>query len=51
MEDNKNLGFELEKVEMEIKETYVDEDGKIEERIKKVMVPTGNIIFKGPAQE
>ena len=29
------------KKEIEIKETYIDEDGKIRERIKKVMIPTG----------
>lgn len=31
----------FEKQEVEIKETYIDTDGKIKERIKKVFVPTG----------
>lgn len=38
----KKLSFE--KKEVQIKETYVDETGKIRERIKKIMMPTGNII-------
>ena len=38
----KKLNFE--KKEVQIKETYIDETGKIRERIKTVMMPTGNII-------
>lgn len=38
----KKLNFE--KQEVQIKETYIDETGKTQERIKTVMMPTGNII-------
>lgn len=38
----KKLNFE--KKEIQIKETYIDETGKIRERMKTVMMPTGNII-------
>ena len=38
----KKLNFE--KKEVQIKETYVDETGKTRERIRKIMMPTGNII-------
>lgn len=38
----KKLNFE--KKEVQIKETYVDETGKTRERIKKVMMPTGNVV-------
>lgn len=38
----KKLNFE--KKEVQIKETYIDETGKTRERIKTVMMPTGNII-------
>lgn len=38
----KKLNFE--KKEIQIKETYIDEAGKVRERIKTVMMPTGNII-------
>lgn len=38
----KKLNFE--KKEVQIKETYIDETGKTRERIKKVMMPTGNIV-------
>lgn len=31
----------FEKEEIEIKETYIDTDGKTKERTKKVLVPTG----------
>lgn len=41
----KKLNFE--KKEVQIKETYVDETGKTRERIKKVMMPTGNIVPTG----
>lgn len=38
----KKLNFEKKKIE--IKETYIDEAGKTRERIKKVMLPTGNVV-------
>ena len=38
----KKLSFE--KKEVQIKETYIDETGKTRERIKKVMMPTGNVV-------
>lgn len=38
----KKLNFE--KKEIQIKETYIDEAGRTRERIKKVLIPTGNII-------
>lgn len=38
----KKLNFE--KKEVQIKETYIDETGKTRERVKTVMMPTGNII-------
>ncbi len=38
----KKLNFE--KKEVQIKETYIDETGKTRERIKKVMMPTGNVV-------
>lgn len=34
----------FEKKEVEIRETYVDEDGRIQERIRKISVPTGRVI-------
>ena len=34
----------FEKKEIEIRETYVGEDGRTRERIKKVMVPTGKCL-------
>lgn len=37
----KKLNFE--KKEVQIKETYIDEMGNTRERIKIVMMPTGNI--------
>lgn len=37
----KKLNFE--KKEVQIKETYIDEAGITRERIKKVLLPTGNI--------
>ena len=39
----------FEKKEIEVKETYVDENGKIRERIKKVLIPTGKCL--GTAEE
>ena len=38
----KKLNFE--KREVQIKETYIDEFGRISEQVKKVMLPTGKII-------
>ena len=38
----KKLNFEKKEVQM--KEIYVDETGKTRERIKKVMIPTGNVV-------
>lgn len=38
----KKLNFE--KREVQIKETYIDEFGRIRERVKKVMLPTGKLI-------
>ena len=38
----KKLNFE--KKEVQIKETYIDETGKTREKVKTVMMPTGNII-------
>jgi len=38
----KKLNFE--KKEVQIKETYIDETGKTRERIKKIMMPTGNVV-------
>lgn len=34
----------FEKKAIEVKETYVDENGKTCERIKKVLIPTGNCL-------
>lgn len=39
----KKLNFE--KKEVQFKETYIDETGKTRERIKKVMLPTGNVVL------
>lgn len=39
----------FEKKEIEVKETYVDENGKTRERIKKILIPTGNCL--GTAEE
>lgn len=36
--------LDFEKLEVQIKETYLDETGKTRERIKKVMMPTGNVV-------
>lgn len=38
----KKLNFE--KKEVQIKETYIDEIGKTRERVKKIPLPTGNIV-------
>ena len=36
--------LKFEKKEIEINETYIDEDGKIKERKRKILVPTGKCI-------
>ena len=36
--------LQFEKKEVEIKETYVDTDGKIKERTRKISVPTGRCL-------
>lgn len=36
--------IEFEKVEVEVTETYIDEDGRVRERTKKILVPTGNCL-------
>lgn len=38
----KKLNFE--KKEVQIRETYIDETGRTRERIKTIMMPTGNIV-------
>lgn len=38
----KKLNFE--KKEVQIKETYIDEAGKIRERVKTVRMPTGKVL-------
>lgn len=37
--------LDFEKKEIQIRETYIDDTGKTQERIKTVMVPTGNVII------
>lgn len=45
MEEMKlNLPFEMK--EVEIKETYIDEDGHIKERTRTALVPTGKLLTK-----
>lgn len=39
----------FEKKEIEIRETYIDEQGRTQERIKKVMVPTGKVLDQASA--
>lgn len=41
----------FEKQEIEIRESYVDTDGKIKERIRKVYVPTGKCLNDQPRDE
>lgn len=36
--------LQFEKKEIEIKETYVDSDGKVKERVRKVYAPTGRCL-------
>lgn len=38
----------FEKREIEIKETYVDTDGKVKERVRKVNAPTGRCLDDEP---
>lgn len=39
----KKLNIPLELVEVEVNETYIDEDGREKERTRKIMVPTGSV--------
>ena len=41
----------FERKEIEIKEVYVDADGKVKERIRKVFVPTGKCLDDKPQIE
>ena len=41
----------FEKKEIEIRETYLDENGHHQERVKKVMVPTGKVLKDPPEQD
>ena len=34
----------FEREEVELKETYIDENGHHQERIRKIMVPTGRLL-------
>ncbi len=34
----------FEREEVEVKETYIDENGHHQERIKKILVPTGRLL-------
>lgn len=43
----KKLSFE--KKEVQINETYIDENGQTHERIKKVMIPTGKVVSEEPS--
>lgn len=43
--------LEFEKKEIEIKEIYVDSDGKTKERTKIVMAPTGRCLNDSPDNE
>ena len=36
--------LDFERKEVQIRETYEDESGKIRDRIKTVLLPTGNLI-------
>lgn len=40
----------FERKETEIKEFYIDEFGKTRERIRTVMLPTGNVVLKKDEQ-
>ena len=33
--------LEFKKIEVEIRETYIDSDGKTQERTKRILAPTG----------
>lgn len=42
----------FERKEIEIRETYLDENGKSQERVKKVSIPTGKMLGnKGEQKE
>ena len=42
----------FEREEVEVKETYIDENGHHQERIKKILVPTGRLLGEdGKAQD
>ena len=43
--------LQFEKKEIEIKEVYVDTDGKVKERIRKVFAPTGKCLEEEPKNE
>jgi len=40
----KKLNIPLKLVEVEVNETFIDEDGKEKDRTRKIMVPTGSIV-------
>ena len=40
--------LQFEKKEIEIKETYVDTDGKVKERVRKINAPTGRCLNDVP---
>ena len=40
--------LQFEKKEIEIKDTFVDTDGKVKERIRKVPAPTGRCLNDNP---
>ena len=40
--------LQFEKIEIEINETYVDTDGKVKERVRKVLAPTGRCLNDDP---
>lgn len=42
--------LKFEKKEIEIKETYIDTDGKVKERVRKVKAPTGRCLNDNPEE-
>ena len=40
--------LQFEKKEIEVNETYVDTDGRVKERIRKIFVPTGKCLNEAP---
>lgn len=42
--------LKFEKKEIEIKETYIDTDGKVKERVRKVNAPTGRCLNDNPEE-